>query len=98
MDISIVVPGHGDAEHDRTYLHQNLTLFLHVLGDVKDAKAKGLTLDQIQKQMATNAHTYAADLSLPDGRLEDFANYFLTVFVRRSYYELQGTLGDTPTS
>ena len=98
MGISIIVPGHGDAEHDRTYLQQNLTLFLHVLGDVKDAKAKGLTLDQIQAQMATKARTYAADLSLPEGRIEDFLNYFLTVFVLRSYYELQGTLGDTPTS
>lgn len=98
MEINIIVPGHGDAEHDRTYLRQNLTLFLHVLADVKGAKAKSLTLDQIQKQMATSARAYAADLSLPDGRLEDFANYFLTVFVRRSYYELQGSLGDTPTS
>lgn len=98
MDINIIVPGHGDAENDQTYLHQNLALFLHVLGDVKDAKAKGLTLDQIQKQMASNASRYAADLALPDGRIEDFLNYFLTVFVRRSYYELQGSLGDTPTS
>jgi len=98
MEISVIVPGHGDAEHDRTCLRQNLTLFLHVFGDVKDAQVKGLTLDQIQKQMATNARTYAADLALPGGRLEDFVNYFLTVFVRRSYYELQGTLGDAPTS
>jgi glyoxylase-like metal-dependent hydrolase (beta-lactamase superfamily II) len=98
LEIDTIIPGHGEAEHDRSYLHRNLTLFQHVLADVKATRANGLDLDQTKKQMMDKAGTYAADLGLSEKDVPDFKNYFLLVFVNRAYHELEKSLGDSPTS
>ena len=98
LDVDIIIPGHGDAEHDKTYLQQNLKLFQHVLADVKDSKAKGLTLEQTKTALVNHAADYAADLALPERLLPAFKGYFLEVFVNRAYHELDKPLGDSPTS
>ena len=98
MDVQIIVPGHGDVEPDKSYLRQNLRLFQHVLADVKDVKAKGMTLEQTKEILGKNAKTYAADLALPDSSLPSFKSYFLDVFVIRAYHELEKPLGDSPSS
>jgi len=98
MEVETIVPGHGDVERDKTYLQQNLKLFRHVLADVRDAKARGITLARTKEMLGRNAKTYAADLSLADSSLAAFKSYFLDVFVNRAYHELEGPLGDSPTS
>lgn len=98
LDVEIVIPGHGDAERDKTYLHQNLKLFEHVLADVKESRAKGLTLEQAKTALTNHTADYAADLALPDRLLPEFKSYFLEVFVNRAYHELDKPLGDSPTS
>ena len=98
LHVDIIIPGHGDAEGNKTYLRQNLKLFQHVLADVKDAKAKGFTLEQTKAALTANAAAYAADLALPDRLLSAFKGYFLEVFVNRAYHELEKPLGDSPTS
>jgi glyoxylase-like metal-dependent hydrolase (beta-lactamase superfamily II) len=98
LDIDIIIPGHGNAERDKTYLQQNLKLFQHVLADVKDSRAKGLTLEQTKTALTNHAADYAADLALPDRSLPEFKSYFLEVFVNRAYHELEKPLDDSPTS
>src|SRR5271167_510480 len=97
LDVDIIIPGHGDAERDKTYLQQNLKLFEHVLTDVKDSRAKGFTLEQTKTALTNHAAGYAADLALPDRLLPAFKSYFLEVFVNRAYHELEKPLGDSPT-
>jgi glyoxylase-like metal-dependent hydrolase (beta-lactamase superfamily II) len=96
LEIDTILPGHGEAEHDRSYLERNLTLFQRVLADVKAAKANGLSLDQTKKELMNKASSYAADFGLAD--VPDFKNYFLLVFVNRAYHELEEPLADEPIS
>jgi cyclase len=98
FDSAVIIPGHGDAEPDKTYLQQNLRLFQHILADVKDAKGKGSTLEQTKSLLINDAPRYAVDLGLPDRLLPEFKSYFLEVFVNRAYRELEKPLGDSPTS
>jgi glyoxylase-like metal-dependent hydrolase (beta-lactamase superfamily II) len=98
LEIETIIPGHGDAEHDKSYLQRSLALFQHVLADVKEAKAKGLSLDQAKKALTDKAANYAADLALPDADLPEFKSFVLGVFVNRAYHELERPLGDNPIS
>jgi len=98
LDVNTIIPGHGDVERDKTFLQQNLALFQHVLNDVKQAKSKGLSLEQTKASLLGNASSYAIDLALPDARQSDLKSYFLEVFINRAYHELDKPLGDSPTS
>lgn len=98
LDIDTIIPGHGEAERERSYLERNLRLFQRIVSDVKGAKAKGLNLDQTRKELTDKAAIYAADLGLTEKDISDFKNYFLLVFVNRAYHELEKPLGDNPTS
>ncbi len=98
LDVEAIIPGHGDVEHDKTYLRQNLKLFQHVTSDVKKARAEGRTLQQTQAAFADNAAVYAADIGLTERQVPAFKAYFLEVFVNRAYHELEKPLGDNPTS
>ena len=98
LETEVIIPGHGEAEHDKKYLEQNLKLFRHVLADVKEAKANGMTLEQTKESLAKNAEAYAADLGLAERLLPSFKGYFLEVFTNRAYHELEKPLDDSPTS
>ena len=98
LEVETIIPGHGDVEHDKTYLRQNLKLFQHVITDVKKARDEGRTLQQTKAAIGGNAALYAADIGLSEQQLPAFKAYFLEVFVNRAYHELQKPLGDEPTS
>jgi glyoxylase-like metal-dependent hydrolase (beta-lactamase superfamily II) len=98
LEVQMIVPGHGAVEHDKTYLRQNLTLFQHLVSDVRKARIEGRSLQEAQAEFGSNAAVYAADIGLPQQLLPAFKGYFLEVFVNRVYHELQGPLGDSPTS
>lgn len=98
LNVDTIIPGHGDVERDKNYLQQNLKLFQHLVTDVKQAKARGSTLQQTKAVLSRNAAVYAADLALPSYRIPTFKDYFLDVFINRAYHELEKPLGDAPTS
>lgn len=98
FEVDTIIPGHGEAEHDRSYLQRNLTLFQGVLTDVKAAKANGINLEQTKKELMEKAGAYAADFGVSETDVPDFKNYFLLVFVNRAYHELEKPLGDSPIS
>jgi len=98
LEIETIIPGHGEAEHDKSYLQRDLTLFEHVLSDVKEAKSNGWSVDQTKTALTNRASAYANDLALSDAQLPEFKSYFLEVFINRTYHELEKPLGDDPIS
>ncbi|HZI57028.1 MAG TPA: hypothetical protein VFF39_09650, partial [Verrucomicrobiae bacterium] len=91
------IPGHGNAETDNDFLHGNIALFQDALERVKSAKAKGMTVDQTAEALAEQNSGLAAKIGIKDAETANaFKAYFLDVFVRRAYRELDAPLGDLP--
>ena len=72
-------------------------MFQEVLQQVKDSKARGMTLEQTAEALAKQNTTLAARIGIKDAETADaFKAYFLDTFVKRAYRELDGPLGDLP--
>lgn len=97
LEPSVIIPGHGDAENNSDFLRSNLALFQEVLLQVKEAKSKNLTLDQTSEALSKQSTDLAAKIGIKDAEtVEAFKAYFLDIFVKRAYRELDGPLGDLP--
>jgi glyoxylase-like metal-dependent hydrolase (beta-lactamase superfamily II) len=96
LNVQTIVPGHGEAESDKSYLGRNLKLFRHVLADVTEAKGKGLSAEQTKSELVGRTAAYGADLGIAESQLARFKGYFLEVFIDRAYRELERPLGDDP--
>ena len=95
LDPNVVIPGHGTAEGAKRALEQNLQLFQRVVQQVRDAKAKGLSEDQALEVIAKNERELATIIGVTDASLlPSFRPFFLEVFVRRAYQELDHPLTD----
>jgi glyoxylase-like metal-dependent hydrolase (beta-lactamase superfamily II) len=94
---SLIIPGHGDAETNTNFLRGNIALFREILQQVKAAKAKGMTVEQTTKALDKQNAGLAAKIGIKDAETAAaFKDYFLDVFVKRAYRELDGPLGDLP--
>jgi cyclase len=52
FDATTIIPGHGAAEHDKTSLNLELSLFERIVGQVTQAVQKGLvTVEDVQKEV-----------------------------------------------
>jgi len=93
----IIIPGHGDAETNTDFLRGNIALFREVIGQVKTNKAKGMTSEQTVEALDKQHAELAAKIGIKDAETAAaFKDYFLDVFVKRAYRELDGPLGDLP--
>jgi cyclase len=93
---NIVIPGHGDVQN-ADFIRNNLAMFQAALEYVKEAKSKGLSLEQAQKSVALKNEALGRKLGITDADvLQQFKSYFLNVFVARAYHELDQPLGDSP--
>jgi hypothetical protein len=64
LDVDVIIPGHGPAFHDKTFLNLELALLESVTKGVHQALQKGmLTLDEVQKAVTA------------DELLEEFAHH-----------------------
>jgi glyoxylase-like metal-dependent hydrolase (beta-lactamase superfamily II) len=94
---AVIIPGHGPAETNTDFLRGNIALFQDALEQIKSAKAKGMTVDQTAEALAKQNSELAAKLGIKDVETANaFKAYFLDVFVKRAYRELDGPLGDLP--
>lgn len=94
---SIIIPGHGDAEMNADFLRGNIALFQQTIDEVKADKAKGMTLEQTTEALNKQNVELAAKIGIRDTEtVTAFKDYFLDVFVKRAYHELDGPLGDLP--
>jgi glyoxylase-like metal-dependent hydrolase (beta-lactamase superfamily II) len=94
---SLIIPGHGYAETNTNFLRGNIALFREVLQQVKTAKTKGMTVEQTTEALDKQNTELAAKIGIKDAETAAaFKDYFLDVFVKRAYRELDGPLGDLP--
>jgi len=97
LEPAVIVPGHGDAETSKDFLRNNIDLFQEIIRQVKDARTKGLTLEQTSEAVGKQNAELAAKLGIKDAETAAaFKAYFLDVFVKRAYREMDGPLGDLP--
>jgi cyclase len=94
---NVIMPGHGDAKTNTDFLRGNIALFREVMQQVKDDKAKGMTVEQTLEAVGKQNPELAARIGIKDTETAGaFKAYFLDVFVKRAYRELDGPLGDLP--
>ena len=97
LEPAVIIPGHGNAEMNSDFLRGNIALFQQVIQQVKDNKAKGLTADQTAVALGKQNSELAAKIGIKDAETADaFKAYFLDIFVKRAYRELDTPLGDLP--
>jgi glyoxylase-like metal-dependent hydrolase (beta-lactamase superfamily II) len=93
----LIIPGHGDAETNPDFLRENIALYQEVIQQVKADKAKSLTAEQTAEALEKQNAELAAKIGISDAdTAAAFKDYFLDVFVKRAYRELDGPLGDLP--
>jgi cyclase len=94
---NVIIPGHGDAETNTDFLRGNIALYQEVIQQVKADKAKGLTAEQTAEALEKQNAELAAKIGVKSAETAAaFKDYFLDVFVKRAYRELDGPLGDLP--
>jgi len=97
LEPTVIIPGHGDAETSTDFLRDNVALFQEVMQQVKDDKSKGMTVEQTLEAVEKQNVELAAKIGIKDAEtVSAFKDYFLDVFVKRAYRELDGPLGDLP--
>ena len=97
LDPEVVIPGHGAHQGAKEALVQNLRLFQRVVQQVRDAKAEGLNEDQTLETISKNQKELADIIGVTEASLlPAFKPFFLEVFVRRAYQELDHPLTDFP--
>jgi glyoxylase-like metal-dependent hydrolase (beta-lactamase superfamily II) len=94
---NVIIPGHGDAQTNTGFLCGNIALFQEVMQQVKVDKGKGMTAEQTTEALDKQSADLAAKVGIKDpDTAASFKDYFLDVFVKRAYRELDGPLGDLP--
>ena len=91
MQPAIIIPGHGAAQHDQTYLTQVIGLLETTVKQVKDAAQRGLSLEEARKAVDLEAFRlrFAGDDA---ARNYAFQNYFFIPATERAYKEAKGEI------
>jgi cyclase len=97
LEPNVIILGHGDPETNTNFLRGNIALFQQLIQQVKAAKAKGMTVEQTTEAFDKQSADLAAKIGIKDpDTAAAFKDYFLDVFVKRAYRELDGPLRDLP--
>lgn len=97
LNPEVVVPGHGEPQGAKQALEQSLRLFDRAIQEVRDAKTQGLSEEQTVQAIGKKEADLAAIIGINDPKLlPAFKPYFLDVFLRRAYQELDHPLSDLP--
>jgi glyoxylase-like metal-dependent hydrolase (beta-lactamase superfamily II) len=86
---STIVPGHGDVQHDYTYVAMVRELISFTLDQARDAVKRGGSLEDFQKRVdfAPFAARFAGDDPV---RRDAFSNFYVQAAVARAYEEAKG--------
>ena len=94
LHASVIVPGHGDVQHDYVYIDMVRELLVYTRDQARDAVLRGVPLDSAQKQIdfAPFIKRFGGDVI----RTEAFKNFYTVPAVQRAYeeasFELQGAI------
>ncbi len=92
MDISILVPGHGEVQYDKKYLRTVIAMFESVKNQVESAMKERAGLEETKKRV--KAEVFRSALAENDAaRNYVFTRYFLNPFIERAFKEAQGEIG-----
>jgi cyclase len=81
-----IVPGHGDVQHDDTYIAMVRALIAFTLDRARDAVKRGVSLEDFQKQ--ADFSSFLARFAGNDPvRRAAFANFYVAAAVPRAYEE-----------
>lgn len=95
LDISVLVPGHGAPLHDRKLLHATIGVFRELLRQGKEAREKGLAVDEATEAILPSLESYQRTITGGDPKLHDsFRIYLVDWYLHRVYEELDGPLTD----
>jgi len=95
LDPAWVLPGHGAAQKGTALLGRTLEMFRAVMSDVKEAKGKGETEQQAVEAEGKKAAEIAGKIGITEaGAVEQFKDYFLNVFTKRAWEELEHPLAE----
>lgn len=89
IDAATIVPGHGPVFHDREYLLAVKRMLEAIVAAAKAAKARGLTVEQAQKEidLAAFRKQFAGD---DPGLNTIFGDYFQKPAIASVYKDLEG--------
>jgi cyclase len=85
LDAKVIVPGHGEAQHDQTYLILVLDSLRTIEKQVQEALRRGLTLAETQK--AVNLDPVRLRFTHNDAQLNESFDGNFTPIVRQMYDE-----------
>jgi glyoxylase-like metal-dependent hydrolase (beta-lactamase superfamily II) len=96
LDANVIIPGHGKILRDREYLTLETQLIESLVGHVRDAVKRGLSLDDTRKALDLTA--FRQKMAGSDRqRSADFDNYFVGPASARAWKEARGEkLGASP--
>jgi len=87
-----IVPGHGDVQHDYAYVAMVRELIAFTLQRARDAVKRGITVEELQKQIdfAPFVTRFAGDDPV---RRDAFSNFYAQAAVPRAYEEAKSAAG-----
>ena len=95
LDVSTIVPGHGDVLHDKELLHATMDLFRELLKQGKEYQSRGVDVDTARKLMAPTLTTLKNRVTHGDTALSNaFDIQLVDWYLHRVYDELNGPLTD----
>jgi glyoxylase-like metal-dependent hydrolase (beta-lactamase superfamily II) len=84
-----IVPGHGEVQHDYAYVGMVRELLAFTLDRARDAVKRGVTLEDLQKQL--DFTPYVSRFAGTDPvRREAFRNFYAQAATQRAYEEAKG--------
>jgi glyoxylase-like metal-dependent hydrolase (beta-lactamase superfamily II) len=95
LHASVIVPGHGDVQHDYSYIHMVRELLVFTRDQARDAALRGIPLDSLQKTIDFTPFIkrFAGDDVV---RIDGFKSFYPVPAVQRAYeeasFEIQGAI------
>ena len=87
-----IVPGHGDVQYDYAYLAMVRELIAFTLDRARDAVKRGITVEELQKQI--DFAPFVARFAGADPvRRDAFSNFYAQAGVPRAYEEAKSEVG-----
>jgi glyoxylase-like metal-dependent hydrolase (beta-lactamase superfamily II) len=95
LDVSIIVPGHGEPLKDKALLHATMGVFRELLRQGKEAKDKGMDVDAARDAILPSLTSYQATITKGNAALDGaFRIQLVYWYLHRVYDELNGPLTD----
>lgn len=90
LDAQLILPGHGDPQHDKQYLELVLSSMESIVDQVRRAAAQGMSLEDTQKSVKLDS---ASQFTHGDAHTAaELQAYFIGPLIERAYKEATGEI------